>query len=448
MTIREPSEWIKFAKWVERIDSFDPADPEERRASIEKVMALDEEDLLHLAAHPELYTPCRVRLGNARRALNGAYTGKSEIVQLLLACTIAQVPMVLLGPPGTAKSAVVRTFCEALGLRATHEKIRTFERQLRQALADIKGSMAYDSAIDRGRAALRLGERPLFEYLVTRYTTPEEILGPANIDAMLNLSLYYRESEGMLPNAEIAFLDEIFKANSAILNALLSIINERIYYNAGRAFDVDLLTIIGASNEAPDTEELAALYDRFPIRAVSDPVPDDQADELLENAEKLARKKGVAADSGGQDRRAPGEGRWPDAPRPAQPQPPATVREACVNDFRLLSRLSHVLYGDCGRLFAKQEALASNGFNFAAEFKQLFVTLRDEFGISDRTPVRLAQVAKAMAMLDDDPALGPKYLAVFRYCAPTADSARLLTQVVEETVSALAAGGRNDGGPA
>jgi MoxR-like ATPase len=75
-----------------------------------------------------------------------------------------------------------------------------------------------------------------------------------------------RKTDGYLPTAEVAFVDEIFKANSAILNALLTLLNERLFDNGNQRLPVPLLCLVGASNELPESEELDALYDRFLIR--------------------------------------------------------------------------------------------------------------------------------------------------------------------------------------
>lgn len=412
----------------ERIKNVEVFDEDKTTIEITK---LDEDDLVGLSNTPEIYQhslyrirpPMDIENGqepNVKDYLCSIFAERDEVIRILLACTIAQVPMVLLGPPGTAKSAIVRTFCEALGLREKHHDITKFEEKLREALQ--KTDNENNNNIPE---ELAVSNRRLFEYLVTRYTTPEEILGPVNIDAMLKLSMYYRESAGMLPNAQIAFLDEIFKANSAILNALLSIINERIYYNAGRAFNVNLLMVIGASNESPDVEELAALYDRFPIRVLCDPVPDESIQDLLDKSLEQSYKKGVAsskvskqADRGGKDADDSG----------------GTI--ACINDFLLMSRINYVQYGGA-EIFNSEKIKDDGSYNFAEEFMNLFLTLREEFGISDRTPERLIRVVKALALVDNKDELEPDLLRVFKYCAPDIDTARVLSDIVEETIERI-----------
>jgi len=98
-----------------------------------------------------------------------------------------------------------------------------------------------------------------------RFSVPEELFGPLSMKGLEN-DEYVRQTNGYLPTAEVAFVDEIFKANSAILNALLTLLNERLFDNGYKRLKVPLLTLIAASNELPESEELDALYDRFLIR--------------------------------------------------------------------------------------------------------------------------------------------------------------------------------------
>ncbi len=146
---------------------------------------------------------------------------------------------VLIGPPGTAKSALIRTFA-----RLTHAQY--------------------------------------FEYLLTRFTEPNEIFGPVDIGAFRE-GRYERRTEGMLPQAEIVFLaDEVFKSNSAILNALLTLLNERRYTSGGQAMKCPLLSAFGASNEVPGDETLTAIYDRFILRIRNDNLDAYHFQDLLQ----------------------------------------------------------------------------------------------------------------------------------------------------------------------
>lgn len=117
-----------------------------------------------------------------------------------------------------------------------------------------------------GRRLSTLTNGSYFERLLTRFSVPEELFGPLSLKA-LEQDRFERKTDGYLPAASIAFLDEIFKANSSILNSLLSILNERLYDNGNARVKVPLLCLVGASNELPESEELDALYDRFLLRA-------------------------------------------------------------------------------------------------------------------------------------------------------------------------------------
>lgn len=166
------------------------------------------------------------RLAQIGRTLESRFLGKDEVIRLLLITTIAGEHAVLIGPPGTAKSALLRDFAKLM--RAQY-----------------------------------------FEYLLTRFTEPNEIFGPVDIAAFRE-GRYERRVEGMLPTAEIVFLDEVFKSNSAILNALLTLLNERRYTSGGVVMRCPLLSCFGASNEVPGDETLNAIFDRFLLRIRSD----------------------------------------------------------------------------------------------------------------------------------------------------------------------------------
>mgnify|MGYP003598814501 CR=1 FL=1 len=110
-----------------------------------------------------------------------------------------------------------------------------------------------------------LGDDGLFQWLLTRYTTPEEIFGPPDL-SKLREGEYVRRTDRKLPKAKFGFLDEAFKASSSILNSLLTIINERLFFNGNDAEETDLCSIFAASNELPQDEGLAALWDRLHFR--------------------------------------------------------------------------------------------------------------------------------------------------------------------------------------
>jgi len=160
--------------------------------------------------------------------LNRYFLGKSEVIEMMVIAAIAGEPLLLVGPPGTAKSDMAVKLVEALGF--SHEDY--------------------------------------FEYMLTRFTEPSEIFGPIDIE-LLKSGHYIRRTSGMLPEARVVFLDEVFKANSAILNMLLTVLNERKFYQDGKPMPVKMEILFAASNEVPEITELDALKDRFVLKMES-----------------------------------------------------------------------------------------------------------------------------------------------------------------------------------
>ena len=122
-----------------------------------------------------------------------------------------------------------------------------------------------------------------FERLLTRFSLPEEVFGPLSLQALQDQDELLRRTRGYLPDAEVAFLDEIFKASPSILNSLMSILNERVFDNGSGRQDVPLWCMVGASNEMPESHALDALYDRFLLRKVVAQVSDSQYHDFLSN---------------------------------------------------------------------------------------------------------------------------------------------------------------------
>lgn len=176
------------------------------------------------------------------KELNDVYFERREVIRGLLVGLLTQQHVLLLGPPGTAKSMLANDICSRIG-----------------------------------------GQ--YFQWLLARTSTPEELFGPISLKALEEDS-YRRVTAGKLPEANVAFIDEIFKCNSAVLNTMLSVLNERLFFNDGAPANVPLEMAVGASNELPeDREELGALWDRFLLRYVVDYVKDPQNFEKLLTAE-------------------------------------------------------------------------------------------------------------------------------------------------------------------
>ncbi len=170
--------------------------------------------------------------------LGRPFVGREEEARAIALSIISGEHIVLIGEPGTAKSAMARRAAELINAR-------------------------------------------FFKYLLTKFTEPDELFGPLDINA-LKKGVYVRITANKLPEAEIAFIDEIFNANSAILNMFLTIMNERILYDGYSEIKVPLWTMIAASNQVPDEPELQALYDRFLYRHFVKPVSEDKWMELLD----------------------------------------------------------------------------------------------------------------------------------------------------------------------
>lgn len=194
----------------------------------------------------------RKRLNLFRTSLGRYFVQKQEIIDLMVVAAIAQEPLLLVGPPGTAKSDLVLKFKDALGM----------------------------------------DEGDYFEYMLTRFTEPSEIIGAIDIKELRD-GRYIRRKDGKLPTAKLVFLDEIFKSNSAILNILLTIINERKFYQEGKPEAVPLKVMFAATNEIPEQGELAALKDRFVLKVQSRSVQDDHFQELIDAGLRSESYKGL-----------------------------------------------------------------------------------------------------------------------------------------------------------
>src|SRR3954454_7311571 len=173
------------------------------------------------------------------------FVGKDEIIDLLGVCLIGGENLFLLGPPGTAKTALVH------------------------------------------HLAARMEGRT-FDYLLTRFTEPNELFGPFDLRKLREGELL-TNTEGMLPEASLVFLDELLNANSAILNSLLLALNERLFRRGKESRRIKALMFVGASNHLPEEDALRALFDRFLLRVRSDNVAPGQLLAVLDAGWKLQR---------------------------------------------------------------------------------------------------------------------------------------------------------------
>jgi MoxR-like ATPase len=189
--------------------------------------------------------------GEVLAPMKQAFVGKDEIIDLLGVCLVAGENLFLLGPPGTAKSALI------------HDLARRLEGQV-------------------------------YDYLLTRFTEPHELFGPFDIRKLREGELV-TNTEGMLPEASFVFLDELLNANSAILNSLLMVLNERRFRRGRESRALPTLMVVGASNRLPEDDALAALFDRFLLRVPCDNVALEQLAEVLVAGWELDLGRHVAA---------------------------------------------------------------------------------------------------------------------------------------------------------
>jgi MoxR-like ATPase len=289
------------------------------------------------------------KLREVARALDARYLDKGELIRLLLVTLVAGEHMLIVGPPGTAKSALVRHLARLIDAR-------------------------------------------YFEYLLTRFSEPNEIFGPIDIKAFRE-GTYLRRVEAMLPDADIVFLDEIFKSNSAILNALLSILNERRFFTGAASIKVPLSSLYGATNEVPNDDALGAVFDRFLVRASSENLDSFHFHGLVERGLR------------GEVEALAGDG------------------EAPVRPLITLAEI-RTLQGRLSRLLTFPE-------EFLARYKALCFQIRSEgVTLSDRRVVKLLKMCAASALIDGRTIVDDGDLFVLRHIWNSVDQIALCDDIV------------------
>ena len=310
------------------------------------------------------------------------FVDRDEAIDGILAALISRAGCVLLGPPGTAKSLLVSRIARECNLR------------------------------------IGTADANYFEYLLTAHTMPEEIFGPTEIGLLLqDPPQVQRRTVARLPHAELAFLDEVFRGGSHILNTLLTILNERRFHNGQTMEEVPLVSFIGAANFPPQTEELKAFFDRFPVRIWVDSVL------RTESTRTMHARRLISADAGSDRFGQLGE----DAPS--------------MLDFRKLwSILRRKL-----RLNENEPAHSQN--KRLEEFTRNFVSFRAEGELSDRSFVQLWYFAGALDLIAGrapDQAWGDGgqgHLLCFRYIAPRQNLVEPIRHNLKSRVSSLSASG-------
>jgi MoxR-like ATPase len=292
------------------------------------------------------------KLREVGRALDARYLDKGELIRLLLVTLVAGEHMLIVGPPGTAKSALVRHLARLIDAR-------------------------------------------YFEYLLTRFSEPNEIFGPIDIKAFRE-GTYLRRVEAMLPDADIVFLDEIFKSNSAILNALLSILNERRFFTGAASIRVPLSSLYGATNEVPNDDALGAVFDRFLVRASSENLDSFHFHGLVERGLR-GEVEALAGQAG-------------------EPEPPVKPLITLAEIRTLQRQLRRQLQ------FPEE---------FLARYKALCFQIRSEgVTLSDRRVVKLLKLCAASALADGRTVVDDGDLFVLRHIWNSVDQIALCDDIV------------------
>jgi len=311
----------------------------------------------------------RERINRFRVALGRFFVAKQSLIDLMCVAAVAQEPLLLVGPPGTAKSDLVVKF----------------------------------------KDALRIPDGEYFEYLLTRFTEPSEVFGPIDI-AELRAGHYLRRIGGKLPTARLVFLDEIFKANSAILNSLLTVIHERKFYQDGQPVPVKLRILLAATNELPEHVELAALKDRFCLKAACRSVQDDHFVELIDAGLDAYTQRELN-------------------------QKPWIEDHASLEDFVKAHRwLTHVFarrtVGADGQELCDRDVYCSG--ELLRELRRVIKTLVREDGVfvSDRKVVKLYRLLRTHAWIVHGGAVERSDLRLLSYLGETRDEIDLLEEKV------------------
>lgn len=277
--------------------------------------------------------------------IKSGFVGKDDIVDLMGVCLVGGEHLFLYGPPGTAKSALV----QELGRR-------------------LQGNV--------------------FDYLLTRFTEPNELFGPFDIRRLREGELI-TNTEGMLPEASLVFLDELLNANSAILNSLLMALNERVFRRGRETRRLPMLMAVGASNHLPEDDALQALFDRFLVRVRCDNVQQEELADVLHAGWSLEQQDLQNADG------------------------------MCVDDIRSLQQLVHQVDVE----------------NVHAVYVELIQRLRHAgINISDRRAVKFQRLIAASAILCGRLTAEISDLWVLRYTWDSEEQEEIIRTLVQRVV--------------
>lgn len=334
------------------------------------------------------------------KVVNQSFESRGREIESVAAGFISGVPVLLLGPPGTAKSAVVRKIASLCGLASGE---------------DDNGANGNSSQFHGG----------YFEYLLTNHTMPEELFGGPDL-AELAKGKIKKVTTGKLPRAEIAFLDEVFRGGGHILNTLLTIINEKRFDSGDGAVHVPLLGLVGASNDIPREQDLEAFFDRFPVRTWVHSVLESHPKTKIANAKNPAAQLINLSIDAEKKRLAEA---WDAA---VATNDRVQKRESCTNDFRFARML----------LLHRLGNAVENSPRFE-QFERLFRAVRERARLSDRAFGQLWLFAAALDRLrrSDDPNAGypacKGHLEVFRYVARSPQDAGWLNEMVTQHMQGM-----------
>ncbi|MFZ5950393.1 MAG: AAA family ATPase [Candidatus Rifleibacteriota bacterium] len=312
----------------------------------------------------------RARIVDYYTRLNEYFLKRGDLLKLMMVAVAAQEPMLFIGRPGTAKSLLVSVFCQGMGMK----------------------------------------QDEYFEYMLTKFTEPSEIMGPVDIQQLKD-GKYLRKVEGHLPTSKIAFLDEIFKANSAILNVLLTVINERKYYQEGKPLPVPLVCMFAASNEIPDFGEFDALKDRFIIKAETMPVRDSCFHELI--------RSGIKFEARSHNREKP----W---------RSDCTLDDfVLIHDYLVSTVLPAAIERDDRNLLGDERMTTA--------FKALISVLADELKveITDRKLIKLYKLILTQAFIFNGGNVTREELKILCFCGNNFSDVRKIRTYLEERLANL-----------
>ncbi len=239
-------------------------------------------------------TPINAPLNKIRQIeteLNLTLIERDEVVRTLLLALLTRQHAVLLGPPGTAKSLAITELAKRIGNNGANNSNRI---SLTPGSSETSLEMIGESETLMSRSSSNIaggsGSSSLktFIWLVTKTTQPDELFGPVSITGLKH-DEFRRVTTNKLPQAEFVFLDEVFKGGSAILNALLTIMNERQFDNGTVRESVPLISLVAASNEMPQGEDLQAMWDRLVLRVMVEYVSDGGFARMMQAAAQPAQ---------------------------------------------------------------------------------------------------------------------------------------------------------------